>query len=184
MAEGRSHRAMHRRPVGPSSRKEMLQAEQPRGPTHTDPQRIAIVSRRHPGPARQAFFTKRTAAEIPCRAEEQRDSADVERSAEQRDDGHPGIRQFEWIARIVSTQGTGEDIPKSENAEISGESPNRPECDSSPGDRARQWRPQVFQKHYQGRQGQPGIKQDRNYDGDDDPRKASLLLFALPAFEI
>src|SRR2546429_1093101 len=86
MAEGRPHRAMHRRPVGPSSRKEVLQAEQPRGPTHSDPQRIAIVSRWYPGPARQTFFTERMAAEIPRRAEEQRDSADVERSAEQRDD--------------------------------------------------------------------------------------------------
>ena len=47
---------MHRRPVGRSSRKEVLQAEQPRGPTHSDPQRISIVSRWHPGPARQTFF--------------------------------------------------------------------------------------------------------------------------------
>src|SRR5437879_1315876 len=145
MTDARPHRAMHPPPVGPSSCKEVLHAEQPHGPTHTDPQRIAIVSRWQPGPAWQAFFTERTAAEIPCRAEEQRDSADVERSAEQRDDGNPCIRQFEWIARIVSTQRTGEDIPKSENGEISGESPNRPECDSSPGDRARQRRPQVFQ---------------------------------------
>src|SRR5882762_10000572 len=117
MAERRPQRPMHRRPVGPSSRKEVLQAEQPRGPTHTDPQRIAIVSWWHPGPAWQPFFTERTAAEIPRRAEEQRDSADVERSAEQRDDGNPCIRQLEWIARIVSTQRTGEDIPKSENGD-------------------------------------------------------------------
>src|SRR5712671_1364565 len=122
---------MHRRPVVRSSRKEVLQAEQPRGPTHSDPQRIAIVSRWHPGTARQTFFAERAAAEIPRRAEEQRDSADVERSTEQREDGNPCIRQLEWIARVVSAQRTGEDISKSEYGEISGESPNRPECDSS-----------------------------------------------------